>query len=141
MPTKLQNSVAVGRPDRGRIKPDIVAAGTWILSCGSSISVADVGPDGLTHSTVLNNLYADDADGIPTHDEAVGAPDCPEGLSLAPGTKMRLRSLQVRGRLRLIATSMNPAQAWQHRSLRALLHYFDNICEKCGLSQIHLPHC
>ena len=63
-----------------RIKPDIVAPGTFILSCRSSLSIADVGPDGLAHiPNGLNGLYADDADGVATHAEAVGS-----GLPGAP---------------------------------------------------------
>lgn len=54
-----------------RIKPDIVAPGTFILSCRSTVSIADVGPDGLPHSQV-SMFYSDDADGVFTHDEAVG---------------------------------------------------------------------
>jgi serine protease AprX len=55
-----------------RTKPDIVAPGTFILSCRSSVSTADVGPDGLPHSPNLDAFYADDADGVATHAEAVG---------------------------------------------------------------------
>ncbi len=55
-----------------RTKPDIVAPGTFILSCRSSISIADVGPDGLAHVGSLTGFYSDDADGNPTHAEAVG---------------------------------------------------------------------
>ena len=53
-----------------RIKPDLVAPGTFILSCRSSVSTADVGPDGLP--SVPPSFYADDKDGLATHDEAVG---------------------------------------------------------------------
>ncbi|MEM7115662.1 MAG: S8 family serine peptidase [Chloroflexota bacterium] len=59
----------------GRIKPDIVAPGSWILSTRSQISTADLGPDGRPP----NDFYADDADGVATHDEAVG-----RGLPGAP---------------------------------------------------------
>ncbi len=61
-----------------RIKPDLVAPGSWILSCRSTVSTADVGPDGLSHQVLENppgsgNFpYADDADGMATHGEAVG---------------------------------------------------------------------
>ena len=55
-----------------RIKPDVVAPGSWILSCRSSISLADRGPDGLTHGGNLATLYRDDADNNFTHAEAVG---------------------------------------------------------------------
>ncbi len=55
-----------------RTKPDIVAPGTFILSCRSTVSTADVGPDGLSHSPNINSFYADDADGVATHAEAVG---------------------------------------------------------------------
>lgn len=51
-----------------RIKPDLVAPGTWILSCRSQVSVAQNGPDGLAH---FNSLpYPDDASGL-SHDDAV----------------------------------------------------------------------
>ncbi len=59
-----------------RIKPDLVAPGTFILSCRSSVSTADVGPDGLNPSPTF---YADDKDGVATHAEAVG-----RGLPGAP---------------------------------------------------------
>lgn len=63
-----------------RTKPDIVAPGTFILSCRSTLSTADLGPDGLAHiPNNLDGLYADDADGVPTHAEAVGS-----GLPGAP---------------------------------------------------------
>jgi len=69
-----------GPTDDGRIAPDIVAPGSWILSCRSSVSTADVGPDGLNHAALGNPpLYADDADGVATHAEAVG-----RGLPGAP---------------------------------------------------------
>ncbi len=55
-----------------RIKPDIVAPGTFILSCRSSISTADTGPDGMTHTADLDSRYADDANGLASHAEAVG---------------------------------------------------------------------
>ena len=55
-----------------RTKPDIVAPGTFILSCRSSISTADTGPDGLTHTADLDSRYADDANGSASHAEAVG---------------------------------------------------------------------
>ena len=64
----------------GRIKPDLVAPGSWILSCRSSVSTADVGPDGLPHDAFgPAPPYADDADGVATHAEAVG-----RGLPGAP---------------------------------------------------------
>ena len=57
----------------GRIAPDLVAPGSWILSCRSSVSVADVGRDGLVHAALgTPPPYADDADGVATHAEAVG---------------------------------------------------------------------
>lgn len=62
-----------------RTKPDVVAPGTVILSCRSSISTADLGPDGRRHTGSLATLYADDADGVATHAEAVGT-----GLPGAP---------------------------------------------------------
>lgn len=62
-----------------RIKPDIVAPGSWILSCRSQVSTADVGPDGMSHVGPLTTFYADDADGVATHAEAVG-----RGLPGAP---------------------------------------------------------
>ena len=62
-----------------RIKPDLVAPGTFILSCRSSISTADVGPDGLPHSSLPPGFYADDKDNVATHAEAVG-----RGLPGAP---------------------------------------------------------
>ncbi|MGH9172786.1 MAG: S8 family serine peptidase, partial [Vicinamibacterales bacterium] len=63
-----------------RIKPEIVAPGTWILSCRSTVSTADVGPDGLPHGALGNSPpYANDADGVATHAEAVGS-----GLPGAP---------------------------------------------------------
>jgi serine protease AprX len=62
-----------------RIKPDLVAPGTFILSCRSSVSTADVGPDGLNHSSLPPGFYADDKDGVVTHAEAVG-----RGLPGAP---------------------------------------------------------
>lgn len=55
-----------------RIKPDLVAPGTHILSCRSSVSTADVGPDGLDHDSIPPDFYADDSDGVATHAEAVG---------------------------------------------------------------------
>ena len=64
-----------GPTDDGRIKPDIVAPGTWILSTRSTISTADTGPDGLPPLS----YYADDADDVATHAEAVG-----RGLPGAP---------------------------------------------------------
>ena len=73
------NDIAVfsgrGPTDDGRIKPDIVAPGAWILSTRSTISTADTGPDGLSPLS----FYADDADGVATHAEAVG-----RGLPGAP---------------------------------------------------------
>ncbi|MDA0182235.1 S8 family serine peptidase [Solirubrobacter phytolaccae] len=54
-----------------RIKPDIVAPGTFILSCRSTVSIADVGPDGLPPEAI-GGLYPDDADGLFDHTEAVG---------------------------------------------------------------------
>ncbi|MGD8626305.1 MAG: S8 family serine peptidase [Anaerolineae bacterium] len=68
-----------GPTDDGRIKPDIVAPGTFILSCRSQVSTADVGPDGMAHVGNLATFYADDADGVATHAEAVG-----RGLPGAP---------------------------------------------------------
>ncbi len=68
-----------GPTDDNRIAPDIVAPGTFILSCRSSVSTADVGPDGLPHTPPLTGFYADDADGNATHAEAVG-----RGLPGAP---------------------------------------------------------
>ncbi len=62
-----------------RLKPDIVAPGTFILSCRSTVSTADVGPDGLAHSAQIDGFYADDADDVATHAEAVG-----RGLPGAP---------------------------------------------------------
>jgi subtilisin family serine protease len=63
-----------------RIQPDIVAPGTWILSCRSSVSTADVGPDGVQHGAFGGSPpYADDRDGAATHTEAVG-----RGLPGAP---------------------------------------------------------
>ncbi len=62
-----------------RMKPEIVAPGTFILSCRSTVSTADVGPDGLAHTANLDGFYADDADGVATHAEAVG-----RGLPGAP---------------------------------------------------------
>lgn len=61
-----------GPTDDGRIKPDIIAPGTFILSCRSQVSTADVGPDGLAHVGNLASFYANDADGTATHPEAVG---------------------------------------------------------------------
>ena len=55
-----------------RIKPDIVAPGTFILSCRSSISTADFGPDGVPHVGGITGFYSDDADGVATHAESVG---------------------------------------------------------------------
>lgn len=62
----------VNEPGDPRTKPDIVAPGTFILSCRSTVSTADTGPDGLSHVSVGNARYADDADGVATHAEAVG---------------------------------------------------------------------
>ena len=62
-----------------RTKPDIVAPGTFILSCRSSVSIADIGPDGLPHVGAVATFYADDSDGAFTHAEAVG-----RGLPGAP---------------------------------------------------------
>lgn len=62
-----------------RIKPDLVAPGTLILSSRSSVSTADLGPDGQPHVGTIATLYANDADGIATHAEAVG-----QGLPGAP---------------------------------------------------------
>ncbi len=53
-----------GPADHNRRKPDVVAPGTWILSTRSSVSTADVGPDGWPGTQ--------DEDGVFTHDEAVG---------------------------------------------------------------------
>jgi serine protease AprX len=55
-----------------RIKPDLVAPGTFILSCRSSVSTADLGPDGVDHANLPPGFYADDKDGVATHPEAVG---------------------------------------------------------------------
>jgi subtilisin family serine protease len=52
-----------GPTDDGRIKPDVVAPGTWILSTRSSVCVADTGPDGLEGTG--------DEDGTETHPESV----------------------------------------------------------------------
>ena len=69
-----------GPTDDGRIAPDLVAPGSWILSCRSSISTADTGPDGLNHAALgIPPPYGDDADGVATHPEAVG-----RGLPGAP---------------------------------------------------------
>ncbi|MGI9175443.1 MAG: S8 family serine peptidase, partial [Rhodothermales bacterium] len=69
-----------GPTDDGRIKPDLVAPGSWILSCRSSVSTADVGPDGLPHAAFgPAPPYADDSDGVASHAEAVG-----RGLPGAP---------------------------------------------------------
>jgi hypothetical protein len=68
-----------GPTDDGRIAPDLVAPGTFILSCRSSISTADVGPDGFGYFPPITGWYADDADGVATHAEAVG-----RGLPGAP---------------------------------------------------------
>ncbi len=68
-----------GPTDDGRIAPDLVAPGTFILSARSSVSTADLGPDGQPHVGPITGLYADDADGVPTHAEAVG-----RGLPGAP---------------------------------------------------------
>lgn len=69
-----------GPTNDGRIAPDLVAPGSWILSCRSTVSTADVGPDGLRHAALGNPPpYADDADGTATHAEAVG-----RGLPGAP---------------------------------------------------------
>ncbi|MGH7127983.1 MAG: S8 family serine peptidase, partial [Planctomycetaceae bacterium] len=57
-----------GPTSDGRIKPELVAPGTFILSCRSQISTADLGPDGLPPIS----LYPSDADGLATHNEAVG---------------------------------------------------------------------
>ena len=62
-----------------RTKPDIVAPGSFILSCRSTVSTADRGPDGLAHDPNVDSFYADDADGVATHAEAVG-----RGLPGAP---------------------------------------------------------
>jgi len=69
----------LGPTDDGRIAPDLVAPGTFILSARSSVSTADLGPDGQPHVPPLNGFYANDADGIATHAEAVG-----RGLPGAP---------------------------------------------------------
>lgn len=68
-----------GPTDDSRIAPDIVAPGTFILSCRSSVSTADLGPDGFGYFPPISGWYADDADGIATHAEAVG-----RGLPGAP---------------------------------------------------------
>lgn len=76
-----------GPTDDGRIKPDIVAPGSFILSCRSQVSTADLGPDGLPYLPPIApdpltgdpGMYADDADGTATHAEAVG-----RGLPGAP---------------------------------------------------------
>jgi subtilisin family serine protease len=60
------------RDSGGRIKPDIVAPGTFVLSTRSTVSTADLGPDGLEHTAQVDAAYADDADGVATHAEAVG---------------------------------------------------------------------
>lgn len=64
-----------GPTENDRRKPDVVAPGTWILSARSSVSVADTGPDGLTHldqTTGFPNNGTGDEDGIDSHEEAVG---------------------------------------------------------------------
>lgn len=53
-----------GPTDGGRRKPDVVAPGSWILSCRSSVSTADLGADGFPGTG--------DEDGAFSHDEAVG---------------------------------------------------------------------
>ncbi len=68
-----------GPTDDGRIAPDIVAPGTFILSCRSSVSTADLGSDGFGYFPPITDWYADDADGVATHAEAVG-----RGLPGAP---------------------------------------------------------
>jgi hypothetical protein len=68
-----------GPTDDGRIAPDIVAPGTFILSCRSSVSTADLGPDGFGYFPPITGWYANDADGVATHAEAVG-----RGLPGAP---------------------------------------------------------
>jgi subtilisin family serine protease/Mg-chelatase subunit ChlD len=57
-----------GPTDDGRIKPDVIAPGTWILSTRSSLCVADTGPDGLGPPF---NPPTGDEDGNETHPEAV----------------------------------------------------------------------
>jgi len=76
-----------GPTDDGRIKPDIVAPGSFILSCRSQVSTADLGPDGFPYVPPIApnpltgdpGMYENDADGIATHAEAVG-----KGLPGAP---------------------------------------------------------
>lgn len=76
-----------GPTDDDRIKPDIVAPGSFILSCRSQVSTADLGPDGLPYVPPIApdpftgdpGMYEDDADGNATHAEAVG-----RGLPGAP---------------------------------------------------------
>lgn len=55
---------SIGPAQNNRIKPDVVAPGTWILSTRSTVNVADLGPDGLSDTG--------DEDGVATHAEAVG---------------------------------------------------------------------
>ena len=69
-----QNHIAdfssLGPAQNNRIKPDVVAPGSWILSSRSSVSLYDSGPDGLGPNEVGGGTG--DENGIPTHDEAVG---------------------------------------------------------------------
>lgn len=65
-----------GPTNDNRIKPDLVAPGTWILSCRSQVSVNLLGPDGVPHESSFP--YPDDAKAL-SHDDAVnlGLPGAP----------------------------------------------------------------
>ena len=55
---------SLGPTQNNRIKPDVVAPGSWILSTRSSVAIADTGDDGIPGTG--------DEDGTETHPEAVG---------------------------------------------------------------------
>ncbi len=64
---------SIGPAVNNRIKPDVVAPGTWILSARSRVNVYDSGPDGLGPNEVGGDPNGTgDEDGVPTHAEAVG---------------------------------------------------------------------
>ena len=62
-PSDVADFSCPGPVAQNRRKPDVVAPGSWILSCRSSEARADTGPDGLP--------LTGDEDSVPTHAEAV----------------------------------------------------------------------
>jgi len=91
----VANFSSIGPVENDRIKPDIVAPGTWILSTRSTVSVEK------------------DATGNFIHANAIGY-GCPEVLCLDLETRIYLQFLMALVLWLLRITCMIVAQAWLH---------------------------